>query len=56
MLVMLAVWSPPKVLGLINNYSVTLNFQTLSAVRVGKHSTNILTMWHPEGGMTMGNV
>ena len=44
MLVVLAVRSPPKVLGLIDNMSETLNFQTLLAERVGRHGTLILMM------------
>ena len=46
MLVMLVVWSPPKVLGLINNMGKTLDFQILLADRVGRHGTLGLMMWH----------
>ena len=56
MLVILAVWPPPKVLGLIGNMSNTLDIQMLLADRVGRHGTIVLMMWHSEGGGTMRNI
>ena len=56
MLVMLEVWSPPKVLGLIDNMRKTLDFQSLLGERVERHGTLILMMWHQEGSGITRNI